>query len=277
MLKSTVTIFTIVLLFTSCASRSDVEALQARLIEQERLIDTYQRRSTERIKQFERNTDSQIKNAQNQNESFKTKVDTQVKSSQEDMAQFKKAYNPDFHNKLRNNLSVSEKHYKQILALLNEAQKQETQITKLVAVSKKHSDLTIANAKASEVKNVVNEFEALSKKWQQRSKELDNVSAESQKAVKQVNELSKKSTKSVKELSALAIKSEKAALQASKDSKKVHELKKIIKELEDEIEELEDDLKDSQKTLKARQKNIDLLFELYKSLNSRVDNLVHKK
>lgn len=244
MLKTVLSFLLLSLLITSCASKSDHEKLQSQLMQHKRLVDSYQRRSGDQIKQFEKN------------------ATLELKQSRQEMASFKQAYNPELHADLKKNVEEAKAYYKMTLETLESIKKQENQIRQLVALAKKHTDITIKNAKASSTQNVINEFKALKENWKKQSKNFESTSAASKK--------------SAEEALKLAIKSEKEASTASLESKKVIALKATIKDLEHKIKLLKSELETSHKLSKAKQKNIDLLFDLYKSLNTRVDSLIKK-
>ena len=200
MLKVAFTAITLSIIVTSCANQSDHEALQAKLIEHQRLVDTYQRRSGKQIKDFQNSTNQQVE---------------QLNKKMKDV---KNSYSPEAHAVLKKNITGAKKYNELTLATLKNIQDLEDKVKDLPKLSQK-------NTEASNFKNAVTEFNKLKESWTKQSQTILEPSLPTQKSSEKALDL--------------AVKSEKAAKLSREEPSNIRRLKKIIDDLEDDIRDLE--------------------------------------
>lgn len=176
---------------------------------------------------------------------------------------FKQAYNPEQHDLLYKNIDESKAYYKKVLVILNDMKQLEKKLKDVAIKAKKNSLITEKNANTSKSKNVVNEFLALKKKWQQTIRNLNDKSTELQN-------LATKSENAASVASKFSVKAKAAVSDAAKTVYRVNRLNRNIVELQSNIRFMKLALSNLRDQYNPTQHNKEILFELYKNLEARV-------
>lgn len=200
---------------------------------------------------------------------YKTKVelhqrdcDKKVDQLVAEMMSFRKAYSEELHQQLTKNLAASEKSYKKALEIQKNMEKLEQNLIGMSNLAERNCETIKKNARTSTTENVVNEFESLKRDWSRTISDVKERAKTLQGLVDKSNEL--------------VIKAQSAAIKATEDSRKVTEYEKKITELQAATKCLESELAKHCKEKKPEQKDLDMLFELYKNLNNKVDGMTKK-
>lgn len=182
---------------------------------------------------------------------------------------FKNSYSPELHQLLNNNIEASESYYKKVVEIQKNMQILELKMNKLLKGAEKNLEVIKSNAQMSSTENVVNEFATLKKDWEKTISSLVSRS-------KEVEELAEESKDSVDDANKLVIKAQTIALTASEETKKITVFQKDLAELQAFTKFMKLSLNEIKKDDSPNQKDVDMLFELYKSINSRLAKIEAK-